>query len=209
MKPRIFTTIILSSTLLFACNNNEQNEAGQNGIYHNNGSTINQNEQADDYNPNQTNTEQFGFVRQVKNPAQNDTNHLFVEQKKVNKRLNREETANNISKLLVTLPNVHDASVLVTDEEVLVAYIIQDTQPETRIKTARLVKAMASNMVADWYHVYLTDDPAIRQDVKNIASMNSFSRDKDETVKDTVNLMVERSPQGDKVLDKQWLDKNK
>ncbi|MEK3887767.1 YhcN/YlaJ family sporulation lipoprotein [Bacillus sp. FSL K6-3431] len=135
--------------------------------------------------------DQFGFVRQVKNSTQNDTDN------KIGIRpIDREDTADTISKMAVRLNNVEDVNVLVTDQEVLVSYLINDDGKDIRFETADQVKKTAASVVPRWYHVYVTDDPALSQDVRNIASMTSTISDKDNTVRKTVKLMLERSPQG-------------
>ncbi|MCM3112953.1 YhcN/YlaJ family sporulation lipoprotein [Lederbergia lenta] len=139
----------------------------------------------------QVDNDQFGFVRQVKTTSPNQNNKRVPIQ-----TIDKEETADKISKIAVSLPNVKDISVLVTDQEVLIAYEVSDDEEKARFETADQVKQTAIAIVPRWYHVYLTDDPALKQDVKNIASMTAVTNDKDRTVKKTVKLMLERSPQG-------------
>lgn len=57
------------------------------------------------------------------------------------------------------------------------------------------------SVVPRWFHVYVTDDTSLRQDVKNIAYMDSNSQNKEETIKGLVKRMLSRSPQGRKVND--------
>lgn len=139
----------------------------------------------------QVDNDQFGFVRQVKTTSPNQNNKRVPIQ-----TIDKEETADKISKIAVSLPNVKDISVLVTDQEVLIAYQVSDDDEKARFETADQVKQTAIAIVPRWYHVYLTDDPALKQDVKNIASMTAVTANKDRTVKKIVKLMLERSPQG-------------
>lgn len=157
---------------------------------------------------NEMNDENFGFVRQVKSPAPEKRNLTPPI-----KWLNREETADNISKMAVALPNVEDASVLVTDQEVLIAYLTSEEEEKARFETADKVKRLAMTAVPRWYHVYVTDDPLLKQDVRNIASMNTSFTNKDNIVKQTVELMLERSPQGREISNRrnangEWIDGN-
>jgi hypothetical protein len=193
LKKGWIVTIAISAGVLTACGTHNNNLAENGTLYHKNGNNINVREHADIYNQNPGTQEDdnFGFVRQIKSPVPGKTiDPLPI------KLSNREDTANMISKLTVTLPNVVDSSVLVTDQEILIAYQISDTNETARFETADQVKKTAMGSVPDWYHVYVTDDPALRQDVKNIASMNAYSANKDKTVRKTVKLMLERSPQG-------------
>ncbi|MCJ7840316.1 YhcN/YlaJ family sporulation lipoprotein [Lederbergia sp. NSJ-179] len=180
--PIIFLTVTLA-----ACGGN--NVAENDDFYPKNGNSVNKNEQADIYND--IADDQFGFVRQVKSPVPADPNDA-----KPIKWMDREQAAHNISQLLVVLPNVQDASVIVTDEEVLVAYNTDADDEKARFETADQVKKSVMGAVPRWYHVYVTDDPKLRQDVENIGSMTTQSPNKDRTVKIVVDRMLERSPQG-------------
>ncbi|MBS4222900.1 YhcN/YlaJ family sporulation lipoprotein [Lederbergia citrea] len=192
MKHKWIVPIFISTLVLAACGANDRRVAENDHLYHKSGNSIDVAEHGDIYNDNrnQANNDLFGFVRQVKSPVPGET----IDTKPI--RINREQTANNISKMAVNLPNVQDASVLVTDQEVLVAYLINNTDEKVRFETADQVKKIAISAVPRWFHIYVTDDPALRQNVENIASMNARSTNKDKTVRDTVNLMLERSPQG-------------
>ncbi|WP_062109377.1 YhcN/YlaJ family sporulation lipoprotein [Bacillus niameyensis] len=185
----LLTTIVTLS----ACGVNNADE--NRGIYPKDGNSININEQADNYNDHKDD-DQFGYVRQVKSPVPgNDSGETQVSW------MNREKAALALSQILVALPNVNDASVIVTDQEVLVAYTTDQNDEKGRFETADQVKKSALNVVPRWYHVYITDDTALRQDVENIGSMNADSANKDESVKNVVNRMLERSPQGRKLND--------
>ncbi|MBO0992058.1 YhcN/YlaJ family sporulation lipoprotein [Bacillus sp. SD088] len=180
--------IILLTATLAACGSN--NIAENDDFYPKSGNSINSDEQADIYNE-ETSDDQFGFVRQVKNPTpanQNDTKTI--------QWMDREKAALHISEILVVLPHVSDASVIVTDQEVLVAYTTDADDEKGRFEIADQVKKSVLNYVPRWYHVYVTDDPTLRQDVENIGSMTTQSPNKDRSVKMVIEHMLERSPQG-------------
>ncbi|MCR2823125.1 YhcN/YlaJ family sporulation lipoprotein [Lederbergia panacisoli] len=187
--------IIFISTMLVGCGVNDKRNAEDNHVYHNSGNSINVAEHGENFNSNQQEEDLFGFVRQVKSPINGG------EAAKPIKGINKEQTADNIGKILVLLPGVEDASVLVTDQEVLVAYKTNEKRDSERFEIADQVKKTAISVVPRFYHVYITDDPTLRQNIENIASMNARSSNKDKTVRDTVNLMLKRSPQGRKMND--------
>ncbi|MBW8351644.1 YhcN/YlaJ family sporulation lipoprotein [Bacillus sp. IITD106] len=190
--------IILVCLMLVGCGaNNNMRTAEDNHVYHKSGNSINVLEHGSNYNRNQQDDDLFGYVRQVKTPIPTGD----VKNTKAIQGMNKEETANSISKVLVMLPGVEDASVLVTDQEVLIAYTTNENRNDERFEIADQVKKTAISVVPRWYHVYVTDDPRLRQNVENIASMNARSPDKEKTVRDTVKLMLERSPQGRKLND--------
>ncbi|GIN56671.1 YhcN/YlaJ family sporulation lipoprotein [Lederbergia ruris] len=181
-------SLILLTASLAACGGN--NVAENDDFYPKSGNSINKEEQADVYNE-EASDEQFGFVRQVKSPTPNNPKDA-----KPIQWMDREKAALHISELLVVLPHVSDASVIVTDQEILVAYTTDANDEKGRFETADQVKKSVLNYVPRWYHVYVTDDPKLRQDVENIGSMTTQSPDKDRTVKMVVDRMLERSPQG-------------
>ncbi|KRG15196.1 YhcN/YlaJ family sporulation lipoprotein [Lederbergia galactosidilytica] len=179
--------LLLLTATLAACGNNI---AEKDDFYPKSGNNINAEEQTDIYNE-EASDEQFGFVRQVKSPTPANPNDA-----KTIQWMDREKAALHISELLVVLPHVSDASVVVTDQEVLVAYTTDTEDEKGRFETADQVKKSVLNYVPRWYHVYVTDDPALRQDVENIGSMTTQSPTKDRSVKLVVESMLERSPQG-------------
>ncbi|KYC86358.1 YhcN/YlaJ family sporulation lipoprotein [Heyndrickxia sporothermodurans] len=201
MQKRLIAAALLGTALLTACGTNNKNVAESPGIYKHSGNTINKQNDEDLYNPEKVNTQsekekEFGFVRQVKSPVPNKNVNFNQDN-----AMNREKVAKSISNILVTIPNVHDASVLVTDEEVLVAYRTDAKDKKDRFEVADQVKKTAMSVVPRWFHVYVTDDTSLRQDVKNIAYMDSNSQNKEETIKGLVKRMLSRSPQGRKVND--------
>ncbi|RST77764.1 sporulation protein [Siminovitchia acidinfaciens] len=181
--------------ILGACAVNERQTAENDAVYKKSGNTINRDDRHDLYNPS-NNDNNFGFVREVKSPVPGETAKFNR-----NDAMDREKTASMISKMTVALPNVLDSSVVVTDAEVLIAYKLSETDKKSRFDTADQVKKTAMSAVPRWYHVYVTDDPALRQYVENIASMKPNSADKDQTVRSTVRMMKESSPQGRKMSD--------
>ncbi|MCJ8009441.1 YhcN/YlaJ family sporulation lipoprotein [Lederbergia wuyishanensis] len=194
MKNKL-VPIISVSLMLVGCGVNNKRTAEDNHVYHKSGNSINVAEHGEIYNQNQQNNELFGYVRQVKSPLPLGESHSS----KPIQGINREQTANDIARILVMQPGIEDASVLVTDQEVLIAYLTNETRDNERFDIADQAKKTAMNVIPRWYHVYVTDDPTLRQNVENIASMNARSSDKDKTVRDTVKLMLERSPQGRKL----------
>ncbi|GIN88614.1 putative lipoprotein YutC [Heyndrickxia sporothermodurans] len=198
MQKRLVIATFLGAALLTACSNNDNNKnvAENPGIYKQNGNTLHKQNEEDLYNPEKVNTraeraKEFGYVRQVKSPIPNkDFNY------KQGFTMNREKVANTISKMAVSIPKVHDASVLVTDEEVLVAYRTDEKDKKGRFNVADQVKKTAMSVVPRWFHVYVTDDPTLRQDVENISYMDARNNKKDDVIKGTVKKMLESSPQG-------------
>ncbi len=193
MKTARIASIVLSVMMLGACAVNERETAENDGVYKKSGNTMNRDDRHDLYNRS-NNDQNYGFVREVKSPVPGKTEDI-----RRSDALDREKTASIISKMTVALPNVLDSSVVVTDAEVFISYKLSETDSKTRFETADQVKKTAMSVVPRWYHVYVTDDPALKQNVENIGSIDPYSSNKDNTVEDTIRLMKESSPQGRKV----------
>jgi hypothetical protein len=133
----------------------------------------------------------FGYVRHQKSPVPGD------QQLNEMPALDREQVADIISKMVVLIPNVNDVGTLVTDEEVLVAYT---TDSEDRFETADQVKKTAISVVPRYFHVYVSDDPMMIDEVERYGQLDSNSRDIDRIMDTTIKDML-HSPQGRKLSD--------
>ncbi|KUP05298.1 hypothetical protein Q73_12150 [Bacillus coahuilensis m2-6] len=136
----------------------------------------------------------FGFVRHQKSPIEGDTVDYDTMYS-----LDREEIADSIGKMAITLPRVQDISTLVTDEEVLISYKTDATGEKERFEVADQVKKTALSIVPRWFHVYVTDDDMLRRNIENISQMNSTMSGVNEEIDDVVYMMMTSSPQGENV----------
>ncbi|AZU63829.1 YhcN/YlaJ family sporulation lipoprotein [Neobacillus mesonae] len=189
MKKIAITLGLCAITALTGC----QKNMGNNDIYEESGNTINVNNKRHELYREGAGagvrnvSNDYGFVRHQKSPIMNDNttnDHRTA--------IDREQLAHLISKYSVNLPNVHDAATLVTDKEVLVAY---DTDSKDRNMTADQVKRTAMSVVPRYFHVYVTDNKALIQDVENLASLDSTNRKARDQVNYVINKM-KKSPQG-------------
>jgi Sporulation lipoprotein YhcN/YlaJ (Spore_YhcN_YlaJ) len=187
------TTVLTFSLFGAACSGiDTANEE----MFHDNGNTINVNDQEELFNENvsdnsKKNGEDFGYVRQQKSPVQGQA----ISNKNMY-RLDREKVADSISRMSVAIPNVDDCATLVTDEEVLISYKTDKKGKDERFNVADQVKKTALSVVPRWYHVYVTDDPNLMQNVENLAKMDSDSKNVNTSIDDTIDLMLKASPQG-------------
>ncbi|MGV3465983.1 MAG: YhcN/YlaJ family sporulation lipoprotein [Heyndrickxia sp.] len=201
MDKKLITATMLSFALLSACsnNNNGKNVAENPAVYKKDGNTVNKYERVDMNNKGLEKTSadkqnEFGYVRQVKSPVPGQNikyQDIYT--------LNREKVADSISKIAVTNPKVHDAATLVTDEEVLIWYKTDAKSKADRNNVADQVKKTAFSIVPRWYHVYVTDNPTLRQYVENISYMKSSDANKERVIRQTVKMMLDSSPQGHKM----------
>ncbi len=176
MRKTLITCGFCGVLMLTGCANNQAAQ-GDGEFYKKSGNTLNVNsERAELYNEGKAKSlrdksEDFGYVRHQRNPVMgtNSANDHYA-------AINREQLANIISQYSTDVPNVDDVSTLVTDEEVLIVY---KTDSKNKSETADQVKKMAMSVVPRWYHVYVTDNTRLRQDVENFATLDSNSRDID------------------------------
>ncbi|MEH7076365.1 YhcN/YlaJ family sporulation lipoprotein [Neobacillus drentensis] len=194
MKKLVVILGLCMLTALTGCTK----DTGNQDIYEESGNTINVNNKRHDlYNEGASRgvrnaSNNYGFVRHQKSPLMNDSSandHYSA--------LDREQVANIISKLSTDIPNVHDVSTLITDQEVLIAYT---TDSKDRNLTADQVKKTALSVVPRYYHVYVTDNKVLRKDVENLANIDSTSRNARNLVNGLIQQM-KKSPQGQRVND--------
>jgi hypothetical protein len=192
LKKLVIVIGLCTITALTGCSN----DTGRNDLYQESGNTINVNKKRYElYREGESQgvrdvSTSYGFVRHQKSPLMGDNtaNNSYT-------ALDREQVAHIISKHSVTIPNVHDVSTLVTDQEVLVAY---DTDSKNRNLTADQVKKTAMSVVPRFYHVYVTDNKHLRRDVENLAALNSTSSSARNAV-DNVIKQMKKSPQGERM----------
>lgn len=165
-------------------------------LYEKSGTTINVRSRNDLYNEhgvrNGTDSRltNFGYVRHQKSPIPGDTTQYATIPV-----LNRENVADLISKLCTQLPNVYDVGTLVTDDTVFVVY---KTDSTNRFETADQVKKTAISVVPRYYHVYVSDNPRMFQDIERFGRLDANSRNVDHVLQQTIKDML-KSPQGRKV----------
>ncbi|MGG3564104.1 YhcN/YlaJ family sporulation lipoprotein [Neobacillus rhizosphaerae] len=194
LKKLIVIAGLCTITALTGCTK----DTGNRDVYEESGNTINVNNKRHElYNEGASRgvrnvSDNYGFVRHQKSPIMNDNtaNDGYT-------ALDREQLANIISKYSVNVPNVNDAATLVTDQEVLIAYV---TDSKDRNMTADQVKKTAFSVVPRYYHVYVTDNKALMRDVENLANLDSTSRNARHAVTELITQM-KKSPQGMRLSD--------
>lgn len=187
---KLIPALAISGILFSACGANDRQIAENDAVYEDNGNTVNRTDRIDLYNES-NNNQNFGFVREVKNPVPGESTNINP-----GDIVSREQLANQIGKLTVGLPNVNDSSVVVTDKEALIAYQADTSDERSRAEVADQVKKTAESALPRWFGIYVTDDPSLRQYVENIASMTPNRANTDKAVRDTVKMMKKNSPQG-------------
>ncbi|WP_285768251.1 YhcN/YlaJ family sporulation lipoprotein [Peribacillus sp. SI8-4] len=192
MKKTILTISLSSIIALAGCSDKQEQGLGAKNHAGNPTNVNNPTQYYDeDYRNHDNKSDDFGFTR---------TNKTTIDGRNVSNKtasIDREQLSDVISKLSVQIPNVNDVSTLVTDEEVLIVY---DTDTKDRTDTADQVKRTAMSVVPRYYHVYVSDDPTLAQNVENFATLKSGSKGIDYTIEQTIKSML-KSPQGYKMSD--------
>ncbi|MED1739478.1 YhcN/YlaJ family sporulation lipoprotein [Bacillus swezeyi] len=190
MNKKLFLFGLLLAPLVgcqTALNDTEHN------IYEEDGNTVHVADKNPQYNERFRNDDRkgrFGYARHQATPVANKEEIQAPQ-------INREEMAHIISSLTVQLPNIQDASTLVTDEEALVVY---KTDSKKREETADQVKKTAASVIPRYYKIYISDDANLIQSVANFSRLGSNSRNVDQLMADTIKEM-QKSPQGKTTTD--------
>lgn len=196
MKKTILTVSLSSIIALTGCssdNNHESNESMEKGRNQANPSQINSPATIydEDYQNKDNSPQDFGFTHLT---------NATINGKKINNQtptIDREQLASIITQLTVQLPNVKEASTLVTDEKVLVVY---STDTSNRFMTADQVKRTAASAVPRYYHIYVSDNYVLARDIEDFSLLSTQSRDVDPAIKSIIQLML-KSPQGNRLSD--------
>ncbi|WP_043932305.1 YhcN/YlaJ family sporulation lipoprotein [Bacillus sp. EB01] len=133
-------------------------------------------------------SQRFGFVRHYKSPIMGDRSAKNDHEAP----LDRQELAGHISRISTDLPNVNEVVTLVTDEEVLIAY---ETDTNNRELTADQVKRTAMSFVPRFFHVYVSDNKMLMNDIETLSSLNTSSKNSDAAIAAVIKEM-KKSPQG-------------
>lgn len=191
---KIIVLLAVVSFGLTACSsdNNGLNPRNHKGTTMNLSSNVEPGNKQNNMTNNDVANGRFGFVRHQQSPDSNkEARDGDVPS------IDREQLADSISRLSVRLPNVYDASVLVTNREVLVGY---KAHTNNRNMTADQVKNTALSIVPRYFHAYVTDSPQILPDIQRFQNLPP-DRDIDNMLNDTIKEIKQSSPQGKNVSD--------
>lgn len=86
--------------------------------------------------------------------------------------IKRDDLATIVTTLCVQIPGVRDASTLVTDDEILLAYHPEGSRPDL---IRRNIRENISLIAPEDYQIYITDDPSFIDVLENMSSYSSVS----------------------------------
>ncbi|WP_431804386.1 YhcN/YlaJ family sporulation lipoprotein [Halobacillus andaensis] len=140
----------------------------------------------DNYNE-PANNGQVGYVRFQKDQLdqEEEANHKI--------KVNREQMADMITRMILRYKEFEDVATLVADDEILIAY--QAPENKSRDEAADMVKKTAYSLVPSFYKIYVSDDPASFGDIQSLSNSTVYDEQYSEVVERIVEKMKE-SPQG-------------
>ncbi|MCP3032796.1 YhcN/YlaJ family sporulation lipoprotein [Halobacillus sp. A1] len=130
---------------------------------------------------------QVGYVRFQKDQLdqESERNHKI--------KVNREQMADMISRMILRYEDFDDVATLVTDNEILVAY--KGPEDKDKNQNADIVKKTAYSLVPSFYHVYVSDEPTAYGDIQSLSNSTVYDENYNEGISRIVDKM-KKSPQG-------------
>ncbi len=119
-----------------------------------------------------------------------------LDQKKEQRRkikVNREQVADMITRMILTYDGFEDVATVVTDNEVLVAY--KKPASEDRNMAADMVQKTAYSLVPSFYHVYVSDNPSAFGDIQSISTSTVYDKNYNSVIESIIKKM-KKAPQG-------------
>lgn len=171
-------TIVLLAIFITGCADN--NEANQTNQSHQNPLDPNRN---GENNPEADN--KLGYVKYTKEELNNST----AEDKRLG--IDRNETADNITRTILHNDLFSEAATLVTDQEVLIAYDKNEEADSDR--TRNIAKQSAASMIPRYYEVYASDDNTLIKDIESLHNSSTSSDDYSKTLERIINEMEDDS----------------
>ncbi|SEB07977.1 Sporulation lipoprotein YhcN/YlaJ (Spore_YhcN_YlaJ) [Thalassobacillus cyri] len=132
-------------------------------------------------------TDQLGYVRYDKSQVDPQGDYSTS--------VNREETADMITKMILTMDEITNAGTLVTDDEVLIAY--DKTEEVDRNQAADMVKKTALSLVPRYYEVYVSDQEQSFGDIQSLSNSSINDENYDNVLENAIKRM-RQAPQGEK-----------
>ncbi|WP_281976027.1 YhcN/YlaJ family sporulation lipoprotein [Halobacillus litoralis] len=130
---------------------------------------------------------QVGYVRFNKQQLNQDA------EKNREIKVNREQMADMISRMILRYDKFEDVATVVTDNEVLVAY--KKADDTDRESAADMVQKTAYSLVPSFYHVYVSDNPASFGDIQSLSNSTVYDQGYNDTI-DSIIKKMKNSPQG-------------
>ncbi|MFS0674362.1 YhcN/YlaJ family sporulation lipoprotein [Ornithinibacillus sp. 179-J 7C1 HS] len=131
--------------------------------------------------------DKLGYVNYTKDQLDMDTetDHMGA--------INRTQMADMIARIILRNEGFNRVAALVTDEEVLIAYE-RDAEMD-QVIASDIASKSAKSIMPGFYHVYVSDNPSLIQDIQSLHNSSSQNQDYHNTI-DQIITEMKKSPQG-------------
>ncbi len=184
MKKFMIAGLTFTMLILQACGMDKGDYDGANGNGLN--PTIDVKDRAG--TPGKTPTEamdDFGYTR-IQSPS--DDRRNFGSAPQIDKKI----LSDTISRMIMQNRIIRDSATLVTSDKVLIVY---DAKTDDRERAADIVKRSAMSVVPRWFHVYVSDDTTLFEDIERYKNMDETSANVKRSIDGLIKEM-KKSPQG-------------
>lgn len=130
----------------------------------------------------------LGYVRYTKDQLNNNA------EKNHTAKIDRNEMANMITRIILRNGGFHEVATLVTDKEVLIAY--QKDDELDREMAADIAKRSAMSATPRFYDIYVSDNETLINDIHSLHNSSTQNDDYANTIDQIINEM-KKSPQGE------------
>ncbi|MEC5424954.1 YhcN/YlaJ family sporulation lipoprotein [Virgibacillus sp. C22-A2] len=131
--------------------------------------------------------DRLGYVRYTKeeNDLDADRNREVT--------IDRTEMANMITRIILDSDGFDEVATLVTDEEVLIAYLKNDEFEQ--VEAADIAKKTAMSVLPRYFDIYVSDNEVLIDDIHSLHNSTTTNQNYDNTINRIIDEM-KQSPQG-------------
>lgn len=195
----IASTALTATLIVSGCGGNGNNgnedalDMGDNNNGYNNVAYEQDNSNTTSYqskkgDQNDARTDRFGYVRYTKDEVGEDPEDMRYG------IIDREQVSDLITRYILQGDGFKDASTLVTDTEVLIAYTPEGNMDRNR--AADMAKKNAMSVVPRYYEVYVSDQQNMYRELATLSNMRTSDRDYRDSIESVIKQM-RKSPQGE------------
>src|SRR5699024_8070950 len=125
--------------------------------------------------------DKLGYVKYSKHELNNST----ARDKQLT--VDRNEMADNVSRMILHNDHFLQVATLVTDHEVLIAYLKTDEADAEKAKNIARQSAIA--IIPRYYEVYVSDDDALIRDIESLHNSSVLNNDYSKTLNQIIEKM--------------------
>lgn len=130
--------------------------------------------------------DKLGYVKYSKK----ELDHPTADDKQLT--VDRNEMADNITRAILHNDSFLQVATLVTDQEVLIAYLKEDKADADRAENVAKQSAIA--IIPRYYEVYVSDNDALISEIESLHNSSVLSNDYSKTLERIINKMEKNNP---------------